>query len=138
MTPATTHLTARTARTPLLQRTFAIAALVALGGCASVPEPPSAALQAAELAIGHAEQARIESDTSPELREARLKLAAARSAVQREEMQQAERLAQQSRVAAELAFAKAEASKAAAVNADMQKSIDALEVEMERNEESPQ
>ncbi len=121
-----------------LRLAIAASALVALAGCASTPKPPSEALQAAELAIGHAEQARIESDTSPELREARVKLSEARSAVEREEMIEAERLAQQSRAAAELAFAKAEARKAAEVNADMKKSTDALEVEMKRNEGSPQ
>jgi hypothetical protein len=112
-------------------------ALLALAGCASTPVAPTAALQAAETAIAHAEQARIETDTSPELREARTKLTAARSAVVQEEMIQAEHLAQESRVAAELAFSKAEAAKAAKVNEDMQESIDALEVEMERNQESP-
>lgn len=121
-----------------LRLAIGASALLALGGCASVPDPPSEALQAAELAIAHAEQARIQSDTSPELRDARLKLAAARSSVEREEMLEAERLAHESRASAELAFAKAEARKAAEVNADMQESTDALEVEMKRNEGSPQ
>lgn len=121
-----------------LRVAFVASAVLALTACASAPKAPEAALQAAEMAIAHAEQARIETDTSPELREARVKLTAARRAVRQEEMLQAERLAQQSRVAAELAFAKAEAAKADAVNADMQQSIDALEVEMQRNEENPQ
>ena len=113
-------------------------ALLALAGCVSTPKAPDAALQAAKIAISHAETARSESGTSPELREARDKLAAARSAVVRKDMLQAERLAQESRVAAELAFAKAEADKAAAINADMRTSIDALKVEMQRNAGDPQ
>lgn len=113
-------------------------ALLALAACASTPKAPDAALQAAEIAISHAASARIESDTSLEMREAREKLAAARRAVVREDMLQAERLAQESRVAAELAFAKAEADKAEAANADMRASIDALKVEMQRNAGDPQ
>ena len=120
-----------------LRAALAATAALALASCASTPAAPTAALQAAELAIAHAEQSRIETDTSPELREARVKLTAARSAVADEEMLQAERLAQQSRVAAELAFAKADAARASEVNADMQESIDALKVEMERNEGEP-
>ena len=111
-----------------MYKKFLCIPLIAIGllaGCASY-ETRSAA------------PARIESGTSPELREARDKLAAARSAVVRKDMLQAERLAQESRVAAELAFAKAEADKAAAINADMRTSIDALKVEMQRNAGDPQ
>jgi hypothetical protein len=67
------------------------------------------------------------------LTEARTQLTAARDAVHNEDMILAQRLAEQSRANAELASAKTEASKAKAVNDDMQKSIDTLKQEMRRN-----
>jgi hypothetical protein len=107
--------------------------LMFLAGCASTPKAPTQALQAAELAIANAEQARVADYASLELTDARKNLTAARSAVQREEMVLAKRLADQSRVNAELATAKAEEAKAKEVNEEMQKSTDALKQEMQRN-----
>lgn len=104
-----------------------------IAGCASVPEPPTQALQAAELAIENADRARAMEYAAPELSEARQQLAAARNAVQVEEMLRAQRLAEQARANAELAVAKAEVPKARAINEEMQKSIDALKQEMQRN-----
>jgi hypothetical protein len=89
-------------------------------------------LQAAESAIASAEQARVADYASAELREAREKLAAARTAVRNEEMVRALYLAEESRVHADLASAKAEEIKAKAVNDEMQKSIDTLRQEMQR------
>ena len=111
----------------------AAAALLALAACASTPVPPTEALQAAETAISNAEQARIADYASPELGVAREKLTAARAAVEKEEMDLAQRLAEQSRAEAELASAKAEAAKAKAVNDEMRKSTDSLKQEMQRN-----
>jgi uncharacterized protein (UPF0264 family) len=107
--------------------------LLALAACASPPKPPTAALQAAELAIASAEQARVADYASLELGEAREKLTAARGAVQQEQMVLAGRLADESRVSAELASAKAEAAKAKAVNDEMRKSTETLKHEMQRN-----
>lgn len=104
-----------------------------LAACASAPQAPTQALQAAELAIANAEQARVADYASPELGEAREKLTAARAAVQEEHMVLAQRLAEQSRVDAELATAKFEAAKANSVNDEMRKSTDALKQEMQRN-----
>lgn len=118
--------------------TFALVTLVALVGalalsaCASTPQPPTQALQAAESAIATAEQARVADYASAELTLAREKLTAARGAVRNEEMLQAEYLAEESRVHAELASARAEEIKAKAVNDEMQKSIDTLKQEMRR------
>ena len=105
---------------------------LALGACAAAPQPPSSALQAAESAISTAEQARVADYASAELTLAREKLAEARTAVQREDMLQAEYLAEESEVYAELASARAEEAKAKAINDDMQKSIDTLRQEMRR------
>lgn len=110
----------------------AVAGLLALGACATPPEPPTQALQAAESAISNAEQSRVADYASAELTIAREKLAAARVAIRNDEMVQAEYLALESRVHAELAYAQAEEVKAKAVNDEMQKSIDTLKSEMQR------
>lgn len=104
-----------------------------LAGCSSPPKAPNQALQAAELAIASAEQARVADYASPELGEARDKLTAARAAVAKEEMVSAARLAEQARADAELAMAKAEAAKAQAVNDELGKNINTLEQELQRN-----
>lgn len=111
----------------------AIAGLLLLAACASAPKPPTAALQAAESAITNAERARVADYASQELTQAREKLAAANAAVRQEQMVLALRLAEQSRVDAELATARAEEIKARAINDEMKKSTHALEQEMQRN-----
>lgn len=110
-----------------------VGAMFALAGCASAPLPPTQALQAAELAITSAEQARVADYASPELGEARSNLAAARVAVTDEKMVLAQHLAERSRLDAELAIAKAEVAKAKVVNDEMKKSIETLKQEMQRN-----
>lgn len=110
-----------------------IAGLLTLGACASVSQAPAQHVQAAELAITNAEQARVADYASLELNQAREKLLAARNAVQQEDMVLAQRLADESRVKAELASAKAEMLKAKAVNDEMQESINTLKQEMTRN-----
>ena len=114
------------------------ACLVSLGGalllaaCASTP-PPVVALSEAKQAIAAADQAHIADASSPELAEARTKLAAANAAVQAKNMAQGERLAQESRVDAELAFALSGAQKNQAVNDEMLHSTQTLSDEMQRN-----
>ena len=115
-----------------LRLTVAAAGLFTLVACASTPPAPAHALQAAEAAITNAEQARVADYASIELNEARENLAAARKAVQDEDMARAERLAEQSRVNAELASAHAELTRARAINEEIQRSIDVLKEEMQR------
>lgn len=105
----------------------------ALAACASAPLPPTQELQAAELAINSAEQERVADHAPQDLKQAHDKLAAARVAVQREDMVLAMQLAHESRVSAELASAKAAQSKARAVNEEMQQSITVLQQEIMRN-----
>lgn len=120
--------------TPTLKLAAAAAGLLALAACASTPPaPPTAALQAAQLAIANAEQARAAEYAPAELSLAREELASARAEVERENMILALRLAEQSRAGAELASARTEASKATAVNAEMHKSNEAMQQEMQRN-----
>ncbi len=115
-------------------RLLAASLLILLfAACASAPPAPNDALQAAQLAIENAEQARVSEYAAAELRDAREDLADARRAVQDEDMVLARRLAVQSRANAELASAKAGEAKARAINEEMQKSIDALKQELQRN-----
>lgn len=116
-----------------LQLLVAVAILFSLVACATVPQPPTQELAAADMAITSADQARVSDYASAELHEARTKLAAARAAVQQEKMILAQQLAEQARVDAELALAKAEATKAKAVNDEMLKSTDVMKQEMQRN-----
>ena len=115
-----------------LRLVTALTGLLTLAACASTPPPPTQALQAAENAISNAEQARVAEYASVELNEARENLAAARKAVQDEDMERAERLAEQSRVNAELADAKAGLIRAKAINEEMETSIEVLKQEMQR------
>lgn len=117
-----------------LRRGTAIVALLALCACASTPEPPNQAIQAAELAIASAERARIADTSSPELGEARRKLMEARTAINEKDMTHAERLAEESRVHADLAIAQADLSKARTVNDEMKQGTETLKDEMQRNQ----
>ncbi len=99
--------------------------------CASTPAP-SAALQAAQQAIVVAEREQAEQYAPGELGDARARLASANKAVESKNMAAAERLALQSRAAAELSTAKTASIKAAAVNADMVHSNAVLVEEMNR------
>jgi len=128
----------RTNGRAVLRRLTPVTATVTLGllmlsGCASTPQPPTQALQAAEMAITTAEQARVADYAAPELGEARQKLAAANAAVQAKNMTQAQRLAEQARVDAELAVARNDVGKAKIVNDEMKKSTDTIKTEMQRN-----
>jgi hypothetical protein len=107
--------------------------LCSVMACSSIPEPV-AELQAAEQAILTAEQARVNTYAASELTQARQKLQDARAAVLQKEMLQASRLAQQSKLDAELALARAGAAEAMAVNDEMKKSTEILQQEMLRNQ----
>lgn len=110
-----------------------LAGTLLLAACASTPPEPTVAMQAAEQAIATAEIARVADAASPELSEAREKLTASKTAVQDKRMVDAERLALESRVDAELASAKAEVAKAKMVNDEMVRSTATLTQEMQRN-----
>jgi hypothetical protein len=136
----------KTMRTPTFLRPLgqsprlliATLGLLVLGACASAPVAPTESLNAAARAITTAEQARVADYASLELSQAREKLAAARTAVQKEEMELAKRLADEALVDAELATAKAGEIKAKTVNTDMKQSTETLKQEMNRNTGMPQ
>jgi len=110
-----------------------LAGVLALAACASAPPPPTASLQAAQQAIATAEQANAGRYASGELGEARAELTSANAAVSDQHMIMAERLANESRTEAQLAYAKTTYSKAQAVNDDMARSNTALIEELQRN-----
>jgi hypothetical protein len=101
-----------------------------------VPDAPDAALAEARVAITTAEKDRAEHYAGADLTEARHKLAQANDAVNSEHMVQADRLAHESRIAAELASARTEAAKAREVNDELSRSAEALEAELYRSGDS--
>ena len=107
-----------------------------LGACASAPPaPPNNALTAARQAIAQAEQADAQQFAAAELDDSRDRLKRAERAVAAENMILAEQLAQESRISAELAFARTESAKATEINREMSRSAEALRDEMRRTGE---
>jgi hypothetical protein len=94
--------------------------------------PPETNLQAAQQAIANAERVDAATHAGVELGEARGKLSAAQQAVIDKKMVIAARYADEARVGAELAAAKAGAVKAKAVNEDIKRSTATLVDEMQR------
>ncbi len=107
-------------------------AFVLLSACASAPMAPTTELTAARDAIASAEQAGARQHAGAELDEAQQKLLQAERSVGNEKMTEAERLARESTIVAELATARTEAAKAAAINREMGRGADALTEEMRR------
>jgi hypothetical protein len=93
---------------------------------------PTTNLQSAQQAISNAERVEAATFAAVELGEARSKLSAAQQAVSEKEMVAAAQLADEARVAAELAAAKTGAAKANAVNADIKRNTATLVEEMQR------
>lgn len=112
--------------------------LLLIPACTSTPPAPTQEISAAEQSLSDAEQARVAEHSLQELQEARVKLSTARAAVQNKEMVLAKRMAEQASIDIKLASAKAELAKAEAVNTDMEKNIDVLKQEMQRNTGGPQ
>ncbi len=120
-------------RRPWVGIAIGLAGTALFAACASTPPAPTAALDAAHLAITNAERADAGHYASDELAEARLKLDSANTAVTERQMPTAERLANESRTEAELASARTGEIKAKAVNAEMQRGTGTLIEEMQRN-----
>jgi hypothetical protein len=105
--------------------------LFAAAANASAP-PPTTNLQAAQQAIANAERVDAASLAAVELGEARSKLSAAEKAVAEKEMVVGAQFADEARADAELAAARAGASKANTVNAEIRRSTATLVEEMQR------
>ncbi len=117
----------RSHRLPIL-----LLALLTFAGCTSSPPARPVSLVDAEQAIRTAEKQDASRYATAELDEARQKLASAENAVSGKDLVLAERLGQQAQVAAELATARSEAAKAAAINAELARTTQALTEEMQR------
>lgn len=119
------------------QRNIHVGSIVLIGltvtACASAPPVPEASLQAARQAITTAEAVDAGHNAPVEFGEARSKLSAADTAVKSGHMDAAERLALESRAAADLAAAKTASLKALTVNADMKAANVVLGEELNRN-----
>jgi hypothetical protein len=110
-----------------------VTVMLLLTACASAPPAPTASLQAAQQAIVVAEQADAGRYASGELGEARSELTSANAAVSEQHMVIAERLADESRTEAQLAFARTSYVKAQAVNDEMTRGNGALIQELQRS-----
>lgn len=113
--------------------TTVMLATLLLTACASTPPEPTLAMHAAEQAISAADTSRVADTSSPELAEAREKLAGANVALSQRHMRDADQLAQESRADAELASARIAQAKARVVNDEIQNSTQTLALEMQRN-----
>jgi hypothetical protein len=111
----------------------AVTGMMVLTACASTPPAPTESLKAAQQAIAVAEQADAGRYAAGELSEARAELTSANAAVSDAHMTVAERLADQSRTEAQLAFARTSYVKAQAVNDEMTRSNGALIQELQRS-----
>jgi hypothetical protein len=122
-------------RPTLIRRRLRIALpallLFAAAANAGAP-PPTTNLQAAQQAIANAERVDAASLAAVELGEARAKLSAAEHAVAEKEMVAGAQFADEARADAELAAAKAGATKANTVNAEIRRSTATLVEEMQR------
>lgn len=123
----------RSRPSPTLRGAAGSAVVLALAACASTPPAPTASLQAAQQAIAAAEQVNAGHFASGELGEARAELTSANAAVTEQHMVSAERLANESRTEAQLAYAKTAYAKAQAVNDEMARSNGAVIEELQRN-----
>ena len=113
-------------------RLIAIPALLVLGVAFAAKPVPTSNLQSAQQAIANAERVEAATLAPVELGEARSKMSAAQAAVNKKDMIQAARLADEARASAELAAAKTGAAKASAVNADIKRTTATLVDEMQR------
>jgi putative cell wall-binding protein len=106
--------------------------MLLFAACASAPPAPTASLNEAKLAIEVAEKNDASHYANAELDQARQKLVLANQAVVAKNMVAASRYAEESTVTAELATARTEAAKAAAINDELYRGAKALIEEMER------
>ena len=111
-------------------------ALLLTAGCASNQRVSTESLLAAEQAIDNAERARVSQYAAAELMQAREILGLAKVALTKKDLINANRLAQQSQVTAQLAFAHAELIKAEQINTEIKQSIEQLKQEMQRNRDA--
>lgn len=118
-----------------LHRFLLAGGALALAACAAAPQPPSDAMQAAEIAITDADNDHAADAAPLEMRTAHEKLTAARANVAKGDepsMAQARQQADEARVDAQLASSRSRLAKAEAVNQELQKNSNTLRQETQR------
>jgi osmotically-inducible protein OsmY len=108
-----------------------IGAMLAMSGC-SAGRAPVATLSQADLAIQQADKSTASQHAPLELQTARERLAKAMVAMEEKKYDEAQRLAGQALVEAQLAEAKAQAEKTRQAAAELRRSIQTLRAELER------
>lgn len=103
-------------------------------GCAGPGPKPDSELQAAESSVQQAESADARKFEPVLLNRAQNKVADARELIDREEYRKAERMLEQAAVDAQLAAARSETEKARRAVAEINRSIDELQDQLESNE----
>lgn len=117
------------------RKTMALAATaLAVAACGGTAERPDEDLARAEAGIRQAEQGGADQYGALELQSARDKLSRARAAVEENEMEMADRLAEQAAVDADLAAAKTRSRKAELAVKEVEESIAVLREEMARDQ----
>lgn len=116
----------------LLATLMVAATVLLLSACASAPVSPESSMSNARETIATAERAGARQYATAELDEAQQKLILAEESVTTEAFEEADRLAKESLVVAELALARTESAKALEINQEMIRSTDALIEEMQR------
>lgn len=101
-------------------------------GCATTRDAPTSALQSARQAIANAEQVGAAREAPFDLRRARDRYDAAEEAVDDENMLQAEWLAHEAAVLAELAYSRSQMLTAKRVNEELQQTTEMLKEELSR------
>lgn len=109
----------------------AVLASVALGACATTP-PPTAEMALSTAAVAHAAGAGANELAPAQMQTARDKLARANTAMSAKNYDAARSLAEEARVDAQLAEARAEAAKATKAADEVQRADRALREEMNR------
>lgn len=108
---------------------LAAAGLVALGGCAGTA-PPTKQMTRSQAAVSQAEGAKAYEFAPVEFQAAREKLQQARNAMNDEDYKEAERLAEQAEVDANLAYTKARSAQSMRAVEQLQKDIEVLQREL--------
>jgi predicted S18 family serine protease len=113
-------------------KAFLIVTPFALASCASQPPVPNEQLAVSKTAVEQAQRAQAGDYAPIELKQAQDKLNLAQAAVQKEDYVTAQRLAKQAEVDARLAETKAHSARAQNAVAQINESIRALRLEIER------
>jgi hypothetical protein len=110
-----------------------ILVILMVTGCGPKMRPPHDVISNAEMAINRARDANAITYAPLDLKFAEEKVAKAKEAMSMENYEEADQLAQDAMLDAQVAETKSRAEKAKKVSQDMQENIDSLQQELQRN-----